>query len=154
EPAQVIDAWNPWGLGRLEVEDLTSVPPEEREAEIGRRAREDATTGFDLRRGPLLRVKVLKLAEEGYALLYTMHHIVSDGWSMEILIKELEALYHAYGMGSMGDAAEYEPLPELEIQYADYAVWQRSYLAGEVLEREVEYWREQLKDAAALKLPA
>src|SRR5262249_58299609 len=74
--------------------------------------------------------------------------------SMEILIKELEALYHAYGMGSMGDAAEYEPLPELEIQYADYAVWQRSYLAGEVLEREVEYWREQLKDAAALKLPA
>src|SRR6185369_7277938 len=102
----------------------------------------------DLSRGPLLRVKVLKLEEEEQVLLYTMHHIVSDAWSMEILIGEVGALYRAYSMGGAGDEA---PLPELEIQYADFAVWQRAYLTGEVLDGEVGYWREQLKDAAVLE---
>ena len=81
-------------------------------------------------------------------MLYTMHHIVSDGWSMGILIREVKTLYQAYS------AEEESPLPELEIQYADFAVWQRTYLTGEVLEGEVGYWREQLKDAAVLELPA
>src|SRR4030095_7605814 len=85
--------------------------------------------------------------EEEHVLLYTMHHIVSDGWSMGILVRELGALYRAYLAG------EDSPLPELEIQYADYAVWQRRYLAGGVLESEVEYWKAQLKDAAVLELP-
>ena len=76
-----------------------------------------------------------------------MHHIVSDGWSIGILIREIGALYRAYLAG------EDSPLPELEIQYADYAVWQRRYLAGGVLESEVEYWKAQLKDAAVLELP-
>src|SRR5262249_1974780 len=96
----------------------------------------------------LLRVNVLKVGEGDHVLLYVMHHIVSDEWSTGILIKELRALYQAYLEG------EESPLPELEIQYADFAVWQRAYLAGEVLEREVGYWREQLKGAAALELPA
>jgi amino acid adenylation domain-containing protein len=145
EPAQVIDAWAP---RKLDVTDLTSLPPEEREAEVERRTREEAETGFDLSEGPLLRVKALKLEEEEHALLYTMHHIVSDGWSMRILNREVETLYQAYLEG------EESPLRELEIQYADFAVWQRGYLAGDVLEREVRYWRERLKDAAVLELPA
>ena len=145
EPAQVIDAWEP---RRLDVVDLRSLSREEREAEVGRRAREEAETGFDLSRGPLLRLKALKLEEEKHVLLYTMHHIVSDEWSTGILIKEVGTFYQSYLEG------EESPLPELEVQYADFAVWQRSYLAGEVLEKEVGYWREQLRGAAALELPA
>src|SRR5262249_19279496 len=116
-------------------------------------AREEAETGFDLSRGPLLRVKVLKTGEEDYQALYTMSHIVSDEWSMGILIKEVKTLYKAYSMGGVGNTGNESPLPELEIQYADFAVWQRGYMTGEILEREVEYWRERLKDAAVLELP-
>jgi amino acid adenylation domain-containing protein len=144
EPAQVIDEWTPW---RLEVLDLRSFSLEEKEAEVSRIAREEAGTGFDLSRGPLLKVRVLKLDEEEYLVFYTMHHIVSDGWSMGVLIREVDTLYRSYS------AEEESPLPELEIQYADFAVWQREYLTGEVLENEVGYWREHLKDAAVLELP-
>jgi amino acid adenylation domain-containing protein len=144
EPVQVIDAPE---RRRLEIVDLTSLTWEEREEEANRILREEAETGFDLSRGPLLRVKVLKLEEERHALLYTMHHIVSDGWSMEILSREVGALYQAYIAG------EEAPLEELEIQYADFAVWQRKYLTGKVLEREVSYWKNQLKDAAVMDLP-
>jgi amino acid adenylation domain-containing protein/non-ribosomal peptide synthase protein (TIGR01720 family) len=144
EPAQVVDEWERRELERI---DLSSLSREEREAEVGRRMKEEAETGFDLRRGPLLRVKVLKLEEEEHALLYTMHHIVSDGWSMGILIREVSALYQAYAAG------EAPPLAELEIQYADYAVWQRKWLQGEVLEKELEYWRRQLGGVEALELP-
>jgi amino acid adenylation domain-containing protein len=151
EPVQVIDTWEP---RKLERTDLTSLPPEKREEEARRIAREEAETGFDLSRGPMLRVKVLKLEEEEHLVLYTMHHIVSDEWSMGILIREVETLYRAYSMEGAGSAGEESPLPELEIQYADFAVWQRAYLAGGVLENEIGYWREQLKDAAVLELPA
>ena len=96
EPVQVIDEWEP---RRLEVEDLTGLTREEREEEVRRIAREEAETGFDLSRGPLLRVKVLKLEEEEHVVLFTMHHIVSDGWSMGILIREVGALYQAYQRG-------------------------------------------------------
>ena len=144
EPAQVINEWEPW---KLEVLDLTRLSLEEREAEINRRERTESETGFDLGRGPLLRVKVLKLEEEEHVLLYTMHHIVSDGWSMEILYREVAALYQAY---LAGDAS---PLPELPIQYADFAVWQREWLQGQALEREMQYWQEQLTGVEDLELP-
>ena len=144
EPMQVIDEWKP---RRLEVEDLTSLSPEEKEREARRRAREEAGTGFDLRRGPLLRVKVLRLEEEEHVLLYTMHHIVSDWWSMGILDREVRELYWAY------DAGEPSPLEELPIQYADFAVWQREWLSGAVLEKELDYWRERLAEAETLELP-
>ena len=147
EPAQVIDRWKP---RRLEIEDLTIVPPEEREAEVSKRVREEAETGFDLSKGPLLRVKLLKLEEERYWLLYTMHHIVSDGWLMGILTSELGALYRAYSRGGPEEAV---PLAELPIQYADFAVWQKSWLQGEALERELGYWREQLAEVEELELP-
>jgi amino acid adenylation domain-containing protein len=146
EPAQVIDQWE---SRKLEVVDLTSLHPKEKEAEVSRRAREERETGFDLNHGPLLRIKVLRLAEEDHVLLYTMHHIVSDEWSMGVLIRELASLYRAYSAGG-----EEAPLPELEIQYADFAIWQRAYLVGEVLDREIGYWREQLKDVVVLELPA
>jgi len=144
-PAQVIDEWKPQ---RLEMADLTGVPREERELEAGRIAREEAETGFDLSRGPLLRVKALKFDEEDHALLYTMSHIVTDGWSMGILLKEVGALYQAYCMG------EPSSLEELKIQYTDYAIWQRDWLRGEALERQLSYWRRQLEGApAVLELP-
>src|SRR5262249_38715667 len=121
--------------------------PEEREKEASRIAREEAETGFDLSRGALLRVKVLKLEQERHVALYTMHHIVSGGWSMEILIREVGTLYRAYSAG------EESPLEELPIQYADFAVWQRAWLKGEALERELEYWRKQLAGVEELRLP-
>jgi amino acid adenylation domain-containing protein len=138
EPVQVFDEWGPRGL---EVEDLTNLLQEEREAEVGRIAREEATAGFDLRRGPLLRVKVLKLAEEEHVVLFTMHHIVSDAWSMGILMREVSVLYESMSKGNGS------PLPELEIQYADFAVWQREWLRGEVLEKELSYWKQRLEGA-------
>jgi amino acid adenylation domain-containing protein len=143
EAVQVIEAREP---GRLDIQDLMSIPQKEREEEVKRRARAEAEAGFDLSRGPLLRVKVLKLEEEEHVLLFTLHHIVSDGWSMGVLVREVCALYEAMSEGKGS------PLPELEIQYADYAVWQRKYLTGGVLEDEVGYWREQLEDARGMDL--
>jgi len=145
EPAQVIDEWQP---RRLEIKDLTGLIPEEREEETRRIAGEEAEIGFDLTKGPLLRVKLLKLKEEEHLLLYTIHHIASDGWSMGILIREVGTLYLAYSRG------EESPLEELDIQYADFAVWQRSWLQGEALEKHLGYWRRQLAGVLpVLELP-
>jgi acyl carrier protein len=144
-PVQLIEEWKP---RRLEVEDLTSLPKEEREAAAMRIAKVEAATGFDLGRGPLLRVKVLKMEEDEHVVLYTMHHIVTDGWSMGVLIREVGLLYEAYSAG------EPSPLENLEIQYADYAVWQRNWLQGEALERQLSYWRKQLAGLEPLMLPS
>src|SRR5882672_9806558 len=137
------------GLGAAEIGDRRPdrIAMEEREIEAGRIAREGAKTGFDLSRGPLLRVKVLKLEQDEHLALYTMHHIVSDGWSMGILMREVDALYRAYNAG------EESPLEELPIQYADFAVWQREWLKGAALDRRLEYWRKQLSGVEELKLP-
>ena len=145
EPVQVIEEWAPRSL---EVTNLTALPMEEREEEAKRIGRAEAETGFDLSRGPLLRVKVLKLGEEQHVLLFTMSHIVSDGWLTEILIREVGTLYRAYLAG------EPSPLDEAPIQYADFAVWQRAWLQGETLEGELNYWRKQLEGMEALELPA
>src|SRR5262249_52871506 len=121
-PKQVIDEWEP---RRLEQLDLTSLPPEEREAEARRIAREEAETGVDLSRGPLLRAKVLKTGGEDCRALYSKSHIVSDEWSMGILNKQVKSLYKGYSMGGVGNTGNESPLAELEIQYSDLAVWQR-----------------------------
>ena len=98
---------------------------------------------FDLGRGPLIRALLLRLSGEEHAAALTMHHIVSDGWSMSLLIREVAALYQA------------SPLPELPIQYADFAYWQHLWLQGEVLESQLAYWRAQLGSSPpALELPA
>ncbi|HZF07641.1 MAG TPA: amino acid adenylation domain-containing protein, partial [Thermoanaerobaculia bacterium] len=107
-------------------------------SEIRRLAVAEARRSFDLSRGPLLRLTLLRLSAREHVLLVTMHHIVSDGWSMGVLLREVMALYAA------------SPLPELPIQYADFAVWQRAWLSGEVLEAQLSYWREQLAGASHL----
>jgi len=144
EPRQVVEAWEP---RRLEVVDLSQWTPEESEEEVRRLAQQEAKTGFDLACGPLLRTKALKIEEERHVLLFTMHHIVSDGWSMGILIREVGALYRAYLAG------EESPLTELPVQYADFAVWQRTWLQGQVLENQLAYWKRQLGALPVLELP-
>ncbi|MET3498385.1 amino acid adenylation domain-containing protein, partial [Variovorax boronicumulans] len=125
--AQVI-ATEDVGLPLLRVDLTASADPQ---AEARRHAQEEAATAFDLSRGPLIRARLLKLAEQEHVLLVTMHHIVSDGWSMGVLINEFSALYAAFSQGRP------DPLPALPIQYADYAVWQRRWLAGDVLHRQL-----------------
>ena len=102
---------------------------------------------FDLAKGPLFKAALIRLSEEEHILLLTMHHIVSDGWSMGVFTAELAALYKAFCNG------EASPLPELPIQYADFAHWQREWLQGEVLENQLSYWRKQLEGAPVLGLP-
>ncbi|HEX7773455.1 MAG TPA: amino acid adenylation domain-containing protein, partial [Pyrinomonadaceae bacterium] len=114
------------------------MPEAERAAEAQRLADEESNKPFDLTRGPLFRAQLVRLAEEDHLLLVTMHHIISDGWSLQVLARELGTLYEAYKSGQPS------PLPELKIQYADFAVWQREWMQGEVLEKQLSYWREQL----------
>ncbi|HKH48028.1 MAG TPA: amino acid adenylation domain-containing protein, partial [Thermoanaerobaculia bacterium] len=135
EPVQVIAAA---GALSLPVVDLAGLPRELREAEASRRIAEEALRPFALSRGPLLRAALLRLGAEEHAALLTMHHIVSDGWSMQVLVEEIGALYAAFAEGRPA------PLPELPVQYADYAAWQRSWLSGGVLEAELGYWRGRL----------
>jgi len=104
-------------------------------------AMEEARRPFDLERGPLLRLGLLRLDEQEHAALLTMHHIISDQWSMGIFFRELSALYDAFAQGRPS------PLPDLPVQYADYSHWQRQWLTGETLERQVAYWRQQLAGA-------
>ncbi|HEX8821936.1 MAG TPA: condensation domain-containing protein, partial [Archangium sp.] len=132
----------------LPVESLEQHPAAEHEEQVQRLAREESQRPFELTRGPLFRVKLLKLGETQHVLVLTMHHIVSDGWSMGILIREVAALYRAFASGQPAS------LPELPLQYADYAAWQRQWLQGEKLESQLSYWREQLAGAPqALELP-
>ncbi len=145
EPRQVIA---PAQTLNLPIVDLSALPAAEREAQARRLASEEAQRPFDLRRGPLLRAELVLLGEEEHLLLLTMHHIISDGWSMNILLRELAALYEAFSSGRPS------PLAELPIQYADFALWQRERLSGEVLKTQLAYWKEQLQGApTALELP-
>src|ERR1044071_4153808 len=138
KPAQQITEPEPL---RLAVTDLTDLPVDAREAEARRLALEEGRRPFDLTNGPLLRVGLLRLGEEDHIVLLSMHHIVSDGWSLGILLREIAVLYDAYV------SHKPSPLPELPVQYADYASWQRDYLQGEVLDEQLAYWRTQLADA-------
>ncbi|WP_250523644.1 MULTISPECIES: non-ribosomal peptide synthase/polyketide synthase, partial [unclassified Caballeronia] len=117
-------------------------------AELRRLAQDEATRAFDLQRGPLLRALLLRVAQDEHVLLFTMHHIVSDGWSTGVLVRELGAGYAA--------ALRNEPvsLPPLAVQYADFTLWQRDWLAGAELDRQTQYWRNQLAELAPLNLPA
>ncbi|MFC5743592.1 non-ribosomal peptide synthetase [Dyella tabacisoli] len=128
----------------LPVMDLSQLPPAQREAEARLRLQEEAVAQFDLSTGPLIRPSLLKLADEEHVLLLAMHHIVSDGWSMGVVVREMAALYAAFVEGQPS------PLPELPIQYADFAHWQRAWLRGEVLERQLNYWKRQLADSPSL----
>ncbi len=127
--------------------DLQWMAEAEREAEALRLGREEAVQPFDLEHGPLLRVKLLRLEAKEHVLLMTVHHIVSDGWSSRIMMREFIQLYRAYVQG------EDPGLPELTVQYADYAASQREWLQGEALEEQLKYWRKQLAEMEPLALP-
>jgi amino acid adenylation domain-containing protein len=132
----------------LERTDLSALPEDEREIAVEQLARESAATPFDLSRGSLLRAMLLELREQEHVVLLTIHHIIFDAWSMGVLVSELSALYEAFCSGASS------PLPELPIQYIDFAQWQREWLQAEVLEKQLSYWRQQLNGAPAmLKLP-
>ena len=145
EPRLVVAAPGAFPLPRV---DLTALPEPARAAEADRLNRREAAASFDLLRGPLFRATLLLLAPGEHHLLLGMHHIAGDGWSIEVLLAELSALYQAFAAGRPS------PLPELSIQYADYAAWQRRWLAGPLLDAQLAYWRQRLAGAPeALDLP-
>jgi hypothetical protein len=127
----------------------------EGDQQVNELVRAEAGRSFDLAKGPLLRVSLLKLDEQEHVLLFTLHHIVTDGWSMGVLVREMTTFYRACINGeALGQAQDtVQTLPELPIQYADYALWQREFLQGEVLEGQLAYWRKQLANLAPLMLP-
>ena len=130
----------------LRIIDLQSSQALDRESEIRRLLTDEIRRPFDLSSDLLLRVLLLRLAEEEHILLFVKHHIASDGWSTSIFWRELSVLYEAFASGRP------DPLPDLPIQYADYALWQRNRLSGEILESQLRYWRKQLDGLAALQL--
>jgi amino acid adenylation domain-containing protein/non-ribosomal peptide synthase protein (TIGR01720 family)/FkbM family methyltransferase len=146
KPVQVIAPANGFNLP---VRDLSQISVAEREVEVIGLAREEADRPFDLSCGlPLLRASLLKLEAEEHVVLFTVHHIVSDGWSVGILLREVALLYEAYSQGQSS------PLPELAIQYADFAMWQREWLTGQVLDKQLSYWKRQLQGVTkVLELP-
>jgi amino acid adenylation domain-containing protein len=145
QPVQLISPSSPLEIA---VEDLSLHSEADRIQLASQVANQEAQKPFDLSTGPLLRVKVLKLGEDDHVVVMVMHHIVSDGWSSGILINELVGLYDSY---SKGKEAE---LPPLEIQYGDFAQWQREWMSGEVLDAQLSYWRKQLTGAPpVIELP-
>ena len=145
-PTQVIA---PEAHVTLEVENLEELPSAERDAQARRLAEEEARRPFDLSTGPLVRARLLQMGDEEHIVLFTMHHIVSDGWSMGVLVREVNALYEAFASGRPS------PLSELPIQYADFAVWQQQWLARDSMQPQLEYWKQRLADApSSLPLPA
>ncbi len=137
KPSQFISQFCP---SKLPVVDLTTLPPVDREPQALRLAAEDAKRPFDLARGELFRATLVRLNAEEHVLLLTAHHIVSDGWSTGVLHRELRTLYEA------SLAGQQSPLPELPMQFADFAAWQREWLQGEVLEGQLAYWKDRLRD--------
>ncbi|MFD8818255.1 amino acid adenylation domain-containing protein, partial [Streptomyces sp. NPDC059627] len=139
---QVIDAPRPVPLMTADLSGLADPV-----AALHQLIVRDAVAPFDLAAGPLLRVCLARLGTAGHVLVLSMHHVVSDEWSARIFGRELELLYRAYRAG------EPDPLPPLTVQYADYAAWQRSWLTGAVIDRQLAYWTEQLAEAPVLDLP-
>jgi amino acid adenylation domain-containing protein len=131
----------------LPVVNLCQLPEPEQKREVQRLTTEHSQQPFDLVQGPLLRWMLLQLGQQDYILLFTVHHIVFDGWSIGVLFREITTLYKTFSTGQPS------PLPELPIQYADFAAWQRQGLQGEVLNAQLAYWKQQLKNLPILHLP-
>jgi amino acid adenylation domain-containing protein len=145
QPAQIIAPYSPRTLPLLDLRGLSET---EREAQVGKLVAEEAVRPFDLSRGSLFRIYLLKLDETEHIAVFSMHHIISDEWSLGVLAHELAALYAAFRQGQPSS------LTELPIQYADFAYWQREWLQGEALESQLGYWRERLGgNLPALQLP-
>ena len=145
QPAQVVEPVTPQMLAMVDLQDVDS---EQREAEALARATAEARRPFRLDEGPLWRALLLRLSPTEHILTVVVHHAICDDWSMGVLFYELAELYRAFS------AAQPSPLPDLPIQYADFAVWQRGQLQGETLERLLDYWRRRLQGLANLELPS
>ncbi|HEY2292056.1 MAG TPA: amino acid adenylation domain-containing protein, partial [Thermoanaerobaculia bacterium] len=146
EPRQIVAPFHPPGLPRV---DLTALPAGVARKEAERQAARAARRPFDLARGPVARALLLRPGDAEHHLLFVCHHVAFDGWSVVVLQRELGALYGAFAAGRPS------PLPEPEVQYADFAVWQRRWLSGEVVAAQLAYWRQRLAGAPALlELPA
>ena len=145
-PIQVIE---PEIAININLLDLREKEASEQQTALKQQIQQEANSAFELEKAPLIRCRLLQLETQEYVLLVTMHHIVSDGWSIGLFIQELSVLYQAFSQGKPS------PLPELSIQYADYAVWQRQRLSGEVLETQLSYWKQQLAGVPGLlQLPS
>lgn len=127
--------------------DLLGLQPAIRSSVELTLVQQEARRPFDLSQGPLLRITILLLSKDEHILLLSLHHIISDGWSMEILVRDLFALYAAFTQGKAS------PLPELPLQYVDFASWQRRWLSGEVLNAHISYWQRQLAELPVMELP-
>ncbi|WDD36584.1 condensation domain-containing protein (plasmid) [Nostoc sp. UHCC 0926] len=147
QPVQVIHPI-PTANVTITVENVCKLPEGQRNTDVQRLIVEESQRTFDLIQGPLLRCTLLRVDEQKHILLFTIHHIVSDGWSIGLLVRELAALYEAFSIGKPS------PLPQLPIQYADFAVWQRQWMQGEVLHAQLAYWKKQLgNNLPVLQLP-
>ena len=133
---------------QLNCLDFSTAEISEQPHLIRQAVKQEAKRGFDLSRGPLVRAQLIKASEDEHVLVVGMHHIVSDGWSMGVIIREFSQLYESFSQ------EQESPLAELEIQYADYATWQRSWLQGDALNSQLEYWKKQLDGVAVLEMPA
>ncbi|MEM9004406.1 MAG: amino acid adenylation domain-containing protein [Cyanobacteria bacterium P01_F01_bin.86] len=140
-PIQVI---HPEATLSIDIVDLQDLDTREKENSVIQQAQREASTPFNLKKAPLIRCRLLQLEAREYVLLLTMHHIISDGWSMGVLIQEIYRLYPVFC------ANEPSPLAELPIQYADFALWQRQHLSGATLEAQLDYWKQQLEGAPEL----
>lgn len=145
EPIQIINDYHGWTLPYY---DFSELDPDQCQQRLGQLIAQILGHQFDLKKGPLFRLALIKIAATRYRLVATMHHIISDGWSMGLLVKEMVALYPAMMTGADS------PLPPLAIQYADFAAWQRQWLSGEELDRQLAYWQKQLQGVPVLELPA
>jgi amino acid adenylation domain-containing protein len=144
KPVQIINNCSNFFFSIVDLQSLSEI---QKQNEVLLLAKNEAQKPFDLKQDRLLRITLIKLSSQENVVLFTMHHIVSDGWSIAILVKEIATLYQAYLEGKPS------PLPELPIQYADFAVWQREWLTKEVLASQLDYWRKQLQEIPRLDLP-
>lgn len=144
-PVQFLDAATDF---KLQQEDLSQLSAADRQAAVANLAQAGFDQPFDLRKGPLWRGTLVRLTEHEHVLLLVWHHIIIDGWSMEIFVQELAALYRSRTAGDV------PPLSALEIQYGDFAAWQKDWLRADRLNRQLDYWKRQLKGVAPLVLPA
>lgn len=144
EPVQIVA---PPAPVYYSIVDLSSSPVRKRHARFQQIRRQELAQPFDLAQGPLIRFKLVKLAERQHLLIIAMHHIITDGWSMNVLQRELSVLYAAYRAGQS------TPLPPLPLQYADFSIWQRAWLSGERLAQQIDYWKRTLTGTERLQLP-
>jgi len=144
---QAVQVVAPTREEELPVEDLSGLPEAERCEQVSARSREQASAPFDLSRAPLFRLRLLRCGDDEHVLLVTTTHMVFDGWSLQVLVREVAEIYDARHAGRAPS------LPALPVQYADYSTWQRQYLQGEVMAALLGYWRGQLADLPVLDLP-